>query len=385
MEEKYTASLNLKRVLYTFIAIGLLTIAIGFYLDADRTWANILLNNYYFLTLTIGATFFLALQFITQSGWSALFIRIQHAIGLYLPFAALLTLLLFFGMNSLYEWSRPGLRDIDPMIAHKYPYLNVPFFFVRQIIYFSLWIFLTTLLRNVSLRNENNESGSRFYEKSEFYSKIYIFVLAITFSLATFDLIMSIDVHWFSAIFAAKNFVSGFYHSVALITLIVIILNRQGYLNALSRHHLRSFARYILILSIIWAYLWFCQYLLIWFTNIPEESIYFVTRNEGNWRIFFFSDIGLNFAIPFLFLFSGLFSENTRVLIFVSLVSLIGLWVDLFLQIMPGSLGVFHLGYVELGSFLGFLALFVLVVCTGLSSFPLIQSNHPYLQESINH
>jgi len=124
---------------------------------------------------------------------------------------------------------------------------------------------------------------------------------------------------------------------------------------------------------------------LIWFTNIPEETIYYVTRTEGEWNILFFFNIGLNFAFPFLVLFSGKLNDNKYVLAFVSIALLAGLWVDLFLQIMPGSIGKLHFGYIEVGSYLGFLAIFILVVCSGLSRFPLIQRNHPYLNESINH
>ena len=271
------------------------------------------------------------------------------------------------------------------MMAHKYPYLNVPYFFIRLIIFFGLWIFLTRLLRRIALTERPEADGTRFYNRSEFYSKVYIFVLAVTFSLATFDLIMSIDVHWFSTIFAVKNFVSGFYHSIALVLLIVILLNKNGYLEGLNNDHLRDFAKYLLILGIIWAYLWFVQYLLIWFANIPEETIYFVTRTEGSWRVLFFSDIILNFGIPFLLLFSGKLTKSRSVLMVICVVLLVGLWIDLYIQIMPGSVGERHLGFVEFGSFLGFLALFTFIVSKGLSRFPLIQANHPYLKESINH
>ncbi|MDH3244156.1 MAG: hypothetical protein OEM26_06045 [Saprospiraceae bacterium] len=385
MDETYSFSPKLQRGLYTGIVVGLITVTIGFLFDADRAWANYLLNSYYFLALTLGALFFLAIQFITQSGWSALFTRIPHAIGFYLPVAAAFFLILYFGMNSVYHWSIPELRETDEIIAHKYPYLNVPFFFLRVVLFFAAWLLLATLLRKTALTTGLSENGSQFYEKSEFYSKVYIFILAITFSLATFDLIMSIDAHWFSTIFAAKNFVSGFNHAVALIALIVILLNKSGHLNELNKYHIADFSKYILILSIIWGYLWFAQYLLIWFTNIPEENIYFVTRLKGEWRVLFYSDIVLNFAIPFLILFSGKLNSNKYVLAFVSIVLLIGLWVDLFLQIMPGSVGTLHFGLIELGFYIGFLALFVFVVCSSLSRFSLIQSNHPYLNESINH
>lgn len=383
MDGNYSTSPRLKYSSLILIFIGVITIGFGFYVDSDKTWANFLLNNYYFISLAIGATFFLALQYITQSGWSAMFIRIPHAMGTYLPIAAILILFLIFGMHSLYEWSHPNAQA-DPLIEHKSFYLNIPFFFIRLLVFFALWIFMTYLLRRISIKEEY-EGGMQYFYKSELYSKIYIFILAITFSLFTFDIIMSIDVHWFSTLFAIKNFVSGFYHSIAVITLIIILLNRIGHFNNLNESHLRDFSKYIFILGSIWAYLWFVQYLLIWYANIPEETVYFVTRTEGEWRILFFLNIILNWAIPFLALLADKVNRNRYILLFVALVLIVGQWVDLYLQIMPGSVGEFHIGFIEIGTFAGFIGLFIFIVSRALSKFPLIPKNHPYLEESIMH
>ena len=384
MERSYSMPSTFRSIILGFVIIGIITIGFGFYFSPEKTWANFLLNNYYFLSIAIGATFFLALQYITQSGWSALFIRVPHAIGTYLPVAAFLTLFLIFGMHSLYHWSAPGAAAHDSIIEHKSPYLNVPFFFTRLIIFFALWILMTSLLRKNSLK-EDHEGGIKYFHKSEFHSKIYIFILAITFSLATFDLIMSIDVHWVSTIFAVMNFVSGFYHSIAIITLIILLLNQKGHFINLNDSHLNDFSKYLFRLSIIWAYLWFIQYLLIWFTNIPEETIYYVTRTEGNWRIFFFLNFILNFTIPFLVLLPGKTNSNKMIISFICIILIIGQWVDLYLQIMPGVTGVSSIGFIEIGTFIGFTGLFIFIVNRTLSRIPLIPKNHPYLEESIYH
>lgn len=139
------------------------------------------------------------------------------------------------------------------------------------------------------------------------------------------------------------------------------------------------------MLSSIWAYLWFIQYILIWFANIHEETIYYVVRFEGKWQILFFLNIILNWGVPFLALLSTKTDSNKFVIIFVCIVLIIGQWVDLYLQIMPGSVGKFHIGYIEIGSFAGFAGLFIWIVSSALSRIPLIPKNHPYLEESINH
>ena len=216
-------------------------------------------------------------------------------------------------------------------------------------------------------------------------SKIYIFILAITFSFVTFDLIMSIDVHWFSTIFAVKNFVSGFYHAGAIIALIVIIFNRYGYFKSLNKSHLSNFSDYIFILSLIWGYLWFMQFLVIWFANIQEETIYYIIRTKGSWRVFFFLNIILNWAIPFMVLMSGKAKRSKPVIMVVCFILIIGHWVDLYLQIMPGTVGKSNIGIIEIGTFVGFAGLFISTVARALGRIPLIPKNHPYLNESINH
>ena len=384
MDEKYSVSTRLKYVAFVLVFIGIITVSFGFYFRSGKTWANLLLNNYYFISLAMGATFFYAIQYITQSGWSAQFQRIPLALGAYFTVAGILILFLIFGMNSLFHWSLPDAGLHDAIIEHKSPYLNIPFFFIRIILFFSLWILLTKLLLRTSIR-EDQIRGLIYFYKSELYSKIYIFILAFTFSLFTFDLIMSIDVHWFSTIFAVKNFVSGFYHAVAVILLIIILLNRLGHFKSLNKSHLQNFSKYLFILALIWVYLWFIEYLVIWMANIQEETIYFIVRTQGKWKIIFFLNIILNWVIPFFVLMPDKTKQSKSILVFVCIILVIGQWIDLYLQIMPGTLGTFSIGLIEIGTFIGYVGIFTLVVTRALSLFPLIPKNHPYLNESINY
>lgn len=388
IEKRFEFTRNFKYIALALAGIGVIAIVVAFIIDPERAWANILLNNYYFLCLAIGASFFLALQYITQSGWSAAFKRIPEALASFIPWLALFMLLMLIGMNSLYPWIQPEKEGFDDhalhLIHHKDPYLNVPFFIIRLVIFFGVWIVMTRLLRKYSLK-EDLEGGVAWFEKSEFYSKIYIFTLALTFSLASFDWIMSLEPTWFSTIFALKNFVTAFYHGTSLIVLIIVIMHYYGYFPFISNAHWHDFSKYVFILSILWGYFWFSQYLLIWYANIPEETIYYFKRTQGTWEILFYVNLAINWALPFLALLSNYFARKKTVLGIITILILIGLYTDLFEQVMPGTVGDFRFGLIEIGMFAGYAGFFLYIFGKNLSSAGLIPRNHPYLEESLRH
>lgn len=367
------------------VVIGIGTSIFGFIFNPLRAWANVLICNYYFISLVIGASFFAALQSITQSGWSAMFKRITEAISGYLPFAFILMLIMFLlGAGSIYKWTHEDYMKTDELLLHKAPYMNYTFFIIRFILFFGCWIIITGILRKLSIK-EDKYGGLEYFNKYELYSKIYIFVLALTFSLGTFDWIMSVDALWTTDIFAWKNFGSAFLHGSAAILLLVLILHKMGYFPDLSKLHLHDFSKYLFMLSIIWGYLWFSQYFLIWFANMPEETIYYSIRNNKEWVGIFHANIIINWLFPFLFLFLNRIARNINALIFTSIVLLIGLWIDIYDQVMPGVTGKNIFGFIELGVFLGFLGIFIFAVAWTLNRASLIPENHPYLKESVLH
>jgi hypothetical protein len=390
MKDQVTVSRNFKIITLIFIVIGICSFIFGLVSDSKTAWASYLIVNYYFLSIAMGATFFFVIQVISQSGWSSAFKRVSEAMMSYIPFAAVFFLLLFFGVKDLYHWSHPEAVDSDPVLIHKSPFLNIPFFFIRMIICFVLWIVFTKILRKLSVKedtyNETDENGIMLlFAKSELYSKVLAFILAITFSLSAFDWIMSIDVHWYSTIFALKNLVAAFLHGVSVLTLIVFILHKKGFFPFLNKFHVHDFARYIFMLSIVWGYFWFAQFMIIWYGNIPEETIYYYTRWQTGWKLLFFLEIGLNWAIPFLILLPVKTSRNKTVIFVIIVILIIGQYLDLFVQIIPGTTGLLKFGWIEAGMFIGYAGLFALVVATALSKAKLIPSNHPYLEESLNH
>ena len=384
MKDQLIVSKKFRTAAFILIAIGVVSFALGFAFDAKRTWANYLLNNYYFLSLAMGAAFFGAIQYITQSGWSAAFKRIPEAMVAYIPFAAVFFLLLFFGMHSIFEWTHEEVVAEDHLLQHKSAYLNIPFFFARILVFFSVWILLSKLLRKLSLK-EDETGGLDYFVKSEFYSKIFIFVIAISFSVFAVDMLMSLEPHWFSTIFAAKSFIAAFLHGSSVITLIVIILSCMGKLEFLNRSHLHDFTRYIFMSSIVWGYFNFAEFMLIWYGNIPEETAWFVHRWEGTYKVLFFVNIILNWFIPFIVLMPRKTSRSKMFIFPVIVLLMIGQYTELYFIIWPAVVHEAKFGLLEIGTFVGFVGIFALVVATWLSKASLVPRKHPYIEESMQH
>jgi len=385
MEEKFKLSRTYIIATLVMIAVGIAAMFVAFTGDPQRAWANFLLNNVYFVSLSAGALLFFSLQRVTHSGWSAGFQRIPEAMAGYLPVAAVLFLVMILGAQSLYHWSDTEAVAHDPLLAHKAPFLNLPFWIIRMVTYFALWILMFLLIRRLSLK-EDVVGGLEPFKKLEHLSKIFIFIVIITFSFAMIDWVMSIDAHWYSTIFAIKNFVAAFHHAAIVITFVVLLMNQKGYFPFLNKSHLGDFSRYIFMLCIIWGYFWFAEFMLIWYANIPEETAYFLPRIKGEgWRFFFFANIAINWFLPFVLLMPKSTSRNKTVLKIVIPFLIIGQFIDLYVQIFPGTVGDQVLGFPEIGAFVGFAGLFMLVFGYVLSRANLYPGNHPYLEECKNH
>lgn len=370
--------------------IGLVSFIAGINSTPDSTWGAYLVAAYYFLSLSIGAAFFLSIQSISQSGWSSAFKRVPEAMVAWMPWAALTFFVIWFGMNNLYQWTHEDALANDAMIQHKSVYLNVPFFFIRMLLFFALWIIFTYLQRKYSIREDEFDPADHVgimahFRKSELYSKIFIFVLAITFSLSAFDWMMSVETHWYSTIFAFKNFIAAFLHGVSVMALIIFLLYRRGYYPFMNKYHLHDFARYIFILSIIWGYMWFAQFMIIWYGNIPEETAFYYFRWQSGWKVLFWLQIILNWFVPFMVLLPVKSSRNMTIITAVIIVLIIGQYIDLYVEVMPVLTGKLRFDLAQLGIFLGFAGLFALVTGLALSKTKLLPANHPYLEESLHH
>lgn len=384
MDTKVKISKGFQYTAIAMIVAGAAVIVYSFIANPERAWANLLLNNYMFLSLAIGASFFIAIQHISQSGWSSMFKRVPEAMMAFVPYSGIIMLLLYFGMKYLYHWADPGVVAADAVLQHKSPYLNIPFFFIRMVLFYIAWMVMTQLLRRASL-SEDAQGGMMWFEKSEFYSKVHIFLLAVTFSFASFDWIMSLEPHWFSTLFSLKNFVAAFFHGSATVVLIVIILHERGYFKELNKSHMLDFSRYIFMLCTIWGYFAFSQFMLIWYGNIPEETEYFALRWHSGFKVIFYVNFLINWFLPFVFMLPQVLNKNIKVVKTIAILLIFGQYLDLYEQIFPAVMGSPIFGITEIGFFIGFAGLFLFITAKALAAAPLIPKNHPYLEESLHH
>jgi hypothetical protein len=384
MNTRFTLSKKTGLILALLIIVGFAAVITGFAADPARTWPNILLNNMYFLTISVGAMMFYSLQYITGSSWSALFQRIPLALGSFIPVAAILMLIMYFGLQYIYEWAQPGITETDKLIAHKAPFLNTPFYMIRIVIYFALWITPLLILYRLAIR-EDFEANIVFYKRSSYISKVFIFIAVLFFSLAAKDWIMTIDAHWYSTLFGFRTMVTSMYYAVATIILLLFFLKSIGYFPQLNKAHRHDMARYLFRFSIVFGYLWFMQFLILWYANIPELTVYYQPRFLGEWKYLFYAELFMNFAIPFVVMMADDIGRKKPVLIGISSLLIVGLWISLFLQIMPGSYGELKFGFIEVGMWLGYAGMFMLLTFYALSKMNMVPQNHPQLEDSVHH
>ncbi len=385
MELKFNFSWKFKIPLIVLMIIGLVA-TIGslvvFHDHGTRFWANFLMNNVFSIFIAVCGFVFIAIHSIGMSGWQTTIQRIPEAMSMYLPVGGIFMLIIlagtWFDFHHLFHWVHP---EGDEILEMKKAYLNVPFFSIRTFIYLGGWIFFAYWWRKVSLK-QDLDPDLKYFRKSNKIAGIFIVFFAVTSSMASWDWLMSLDPHWFSTLYGWYVFSSLLVSGLAVITLLTVLMKKTGFLPCVTREHLHDLGKYLFAFSILWTYLWFSQYMLIWYGNIPEETVYFVER-LANFKNLFFINVGVNFIFPFLALMTRNSKRIPIILVFTSLVLLVGHWIDFYLLIMPGTIGEHaSIGFVEIGMTLGFVGIFLWVVFRALSKANLIPVNHPYLKES---
>lgn len=381
------------------ILIGVVALAYGFLLDpsehhTERTFANLLLMGYYFTCVCAAGAFFVALQLVTQSGWSAGLIRIPQAFANVLPVASIILIIIcaagLFSHNLYHHWHHEGIAEVghanyDPIIAKKAVYLNAPFFLIRLVIFLAIYSAFAMMLTKYS-NNEDTVGGLGNYKKSFKTSAIFLVVFGFTTPIWSFDTIMSLEAHWFSTMFGWYNFAAMWVSGLCAITITIILMKKAGYLSWVNHNHLHDLGKFIFAFSIFWTYVWFAQFLLIWYANMPEETVYFFKRWEPEYKPWFWLNIVINFLAPVLILMTRDSKRRTNTLLVVCIVLLCGHWLDYYLMIMPGTVESHRdFGITEIGTAIGFAGLFSFLMLSQLAKKPLVAKNHPFLEESLHH
>ncbi|QHI38166.1 hypothetical protein IMCC3317_35530 [Kordia antarctica] len=358
----------------------------------NKPWAAIYVAAFFFMMISLGVLAFYAIQRVSQAGWSPVLFRVMEGITAYIiPGTISIIILIILCMpslhlNHLFHWMDPNLvtvghEDFDKLTYGKKAWLNVPWFIIRAFIYSAIWIGYRQISRRLSLRQDESNDNSNF-KKNFRLSAMFLVLFLISESIMSWDWIMSFDHHWYSTLFGWYVFASMFVSGITVIALVTIYLKSRGYLEYVNDSHLHDLAKFMFGLCIFWTYLWFSQFMLIWYSNIPEEVTYFITRIE-DYNLPFFGMLALNLIFPILILMNSDYKRLNWIIVIAGIVILFGHYIDVFNMVMPATVGPhWSLGVPELGAVLLFLGLFIFVVFTTLTKAPLLAKRNPFIEES---
>jgi len=397
---EFSISKKAKTVTTALMGVGLLFTVIGIFTSisdhhfATRLLVNGLVNSFFFFALGLGALFFLALQYATETGWYASVKRIIEAVAGFLPYgmgllALTLLTITFLDGAHIYSWmdpemTNPASHHYDEIIDGKSAYLNKPFFWIRTILYMVVYFIFLRGFRMRSLE-EDRIGGTELHFKNYRKGAIFLVFFAVFSSTSSWDWLMSIDVHWFSTLFGWYTFAGMWCSTMVVLVLLTLYLKSLGYLPKVNDSHIHDLGKWTFATSFLWSYLWFSQFMLIWYANIPEETTYYLMRIE-NFKFMYFAMFLINFSFPMLILMSRDAKRNAGILSFVGLIILTGHWFDVYVMIAAGSMGAgAKLGILELGMAVLFVGFFIRVILVNLTKSPLTPVNHPFLDESIHH
>lgn len=365
-----------------------------------RLYTTLWMHNIFFTGLGIIGLFFVTIQYAAQAGWSVGIKRVALAMGSWIPIAGISTLVLWFLVKGdIFHWSHADVYDhnsasFDQIIHDKGPFFYWPlgggsfplFFIFRMVLFFGLWYWFYTKVRKNMLA-EDLDPSTQYWYNIRGTSAWFLVFFGASSSIAAWDWVMSIDTHWFSTMFGWYVFASWWVTGLATITLIVAFLKDAGYLKIVNSNHMHDLGKFVWAFSIFWTYIWFGQFLLIYYAHIPEEIVYFAERMYNSpYQWIFYTNIILNFVMPFLLLMTRDSKRQLSTLKVVCPIIIVGHWFDFYNMVTPGVMQ--HngaVGFLEIGIFLVFIAVFLLFVLNSLSKVPLFGKNDPMLEESLHH
>lgn len=375
---------NLKNILWSFVVIGVACFGVLFVKDKSQAWHAYIMNSYFVLSIALGGMFFVGIQHLASAGWSATVRRIPEAFIGYVPLAILSIIpIAAFGMHYVYEWTHADVVAKDHLLQIKSAYLNVPFFGVRTLIFFAVWFFLGGKIVSNSIK-QDDEGGTALTEQSVKLSAIFMPLFALSFTFLSVDLIMSLDPHWFSTMFGVNCFANLFLSALAVIIIIIVNMKRAGYFgNSVNENHIQNLGLFMFAFTVFYAYIAFSQFMLIWYSNLPEETSYYLRRMENGWWVVALMIVAFKFVIPFLLLLPREAKRNMNFLIKMAYLILIACWLDVFWMVMPAYSDKPYFPALEIGMALGFAGAFGLAVTKRLQQHPIMPQKDPRVHEAL--
>ena len=357
----------------------------------NRPWSAVYVALLFFLGISLLVLAFYASQRVAQAGWSIVLFRVMEAITANLVPTSIIMLILViltaFHSNHLFTWMGEGVFDktsenFDPIVYGKKAWLNVPWWVIRSVFYLVIWNTYRWFIRRNSIIEDTANDAYKTYKKNYNMSVVFLFLFMITESMAVWDWIMGLDPHWFSTLFGWYVLASLLVSAITVIAFVTIYLRSKGYLSKVNDSHIHDLAKFMFGFSVFWTYLWFAQFMLIWYADIPEETTYFVLR-FSEYKTLFLSMLVMNFFFPILLLINSDFKSRPWFVVIGGLVILAGHYVDLFIMIMPGTVGgSWSFGIPEISATCFFIGIFIYTVFTAFSKANPVATGNPFLHES---
>jgi hypothetical protein len=415
IKEQFIVPASYKKWSLGLGAVGLLTLIIGLFTlcgkvnDDGRFWGTLLYNSIFFLLITNASMFFVCVTTMAMGGWQMAFRRIPEAISVAVKIFSVITFIIlmciiFMDKYQIYHWLDPklyekGTAHYDKILDGKHGFLNKTVFVTWTVLTLAGWVGLGARMRFLSRKSDNEsytvETGRKYIYTNTVSASLFIIWFALTVgSVTPWVWIMSIDAHWFSTMFSWYGFASTFVSGMSLVAIYFIYLKGKGYMEYANEEHLHDIGKFMFAFSVFWTYLWFSQFMLIWYANISEETIYFKQRSQGPYRGIFFLNLIVNFLTPLLILMRRGAKRNYMLITIMACIIIFGHWVDYFQMVQPGIVnnakhyGVIIkpvLGWFEFGIGAGFVGLLMYLVGNALTKAPLLAVNHPFTKESVIH
>ncbi|MEZ4907604.1 MAG: hypothetical protein R2771_08210 [Saprospiraceae bacterium] len=396
---------RLRIILAIGMAIGLISLIIQFFVTADdyksQFWGDVLLNNTFFMGMSLMALFTLSAFITAWAGWYTVFRRLLEVFNVFLLPGAIIMLLLaignYLGWHHLYLWSDSHMVEHDSVIQGKSAFLNNNMYLIATIVFVGIWLGFRWKLKSLTKLEEAGVRGDfSYHRKMRNWSAVFLPIAGYTSAILIWLWIMSVEVHWYSTLYAWYTAASWFVAMISLFIIVLIYLKKNGYFELVTMEHIHDLGKFLFAFSIFWTYLFFDQYMLIWFGNVGEETAHFKLQ-QTEYPFLFFTILVMNFVIPFLGLMINTAKKTYWVLLTVAVITFLGHWFDMYLNLKPYvAEGVHHLtgqahevfpfpNVLEFATMIGFLSLFVYLVLNALSKVELVPENDPYLEESLHH